>query len=123
MIFGTMFLMTFVCSGIWFDLCCVMFASDFLFFGMLMFFIGFAGVFFNRRSLMLSLMSFELMLLAVGLQFLVVDLILQASFGQIFVLFILAVAAAETAVGLSLLVSYYRVYRSVEVRSLGLFLK
>jgi NADH:ubiquinone oxidoreductase subunit K len=75
----------------------------------ILFLIGIWGIFFNRKNILVMLMSIELMLLAVNLNFLFFSVALDDVLGQVFALFSLTVAAAESAIGLALLVVYYRV--------------
>lgn len=77
--------------------------------------IGILGVFLNRKSLITILMSIELILLAVNLNFIAFSAALHDLTGQIFTLFVLAVAAAESAIGLAVLVLFFRNKGSVAV--------
>lgn len=86
--------------------------------GALLFAISVVGIFANRRNLLVLLMSVELMLLSVNLNFVAFSRYLGDAAGQIFVFFILTVAAAETAIGLAILVVLFRRLRSVDVRDL-----
>lgn len=81
----------------------------------LLFTIGVFGIFLNRKSLIVILMSVELILLAVNLNFVAFSHFLGDLKGQIFTLFILTVAAAETAVGLAIFVLYFRGRRTIAV--------
>ncbi|QTP63650.1 NADH-quinone oxidoreductase subunit NuoK [Candidatus Liberibacter africanus] len=74
----------------------------------IIFITGVSGVFFNRKSVIMILMSMELMLLAVNLNMIAFSSYMQDISGQIFSLFILLVAAAETSIGLAILVVFYR---------------
>jgi NADH-quinone oxidoreductase subunit K len=74
----------------------------------IVFTLGVLGVFLNRRSIIIVLMSIELMLLAVNINFVAFSWFLKDLHGQIFSLFILTVAAAEAAIGLAILVVYFR---------------
>lgn len=74
----------------------------------LLFTIGIVGIFLNRRNVILILMSIELMLLAVTINFIAFSQALGNLVGQVFVFFILTVAAAESAIGLAILVVYFR---------------
>lgn len=74
----------------------------------LLFFIGAIGIFLNRRNVIVILMSIELMLLAANINFVAFSQYLQDLVGQIFGLFILTIAAAEAAIGLAILVVYFR---------------
>lgn len=86
--------------------------------GALLFAISVVGIFANRRNLLVLLMSVELMLLSVNLNFVAFSHYLGDAAGQIFVFFILTVVAAETAIGLAILVVLFRRLRSVDVRDL-----
>ena len=79
-----------------------------------------AGVFLNRRNIILLLMCIELMLLAVNFNFIAFAHELQDLGGQVFVFFILTVAAAESAIGLAILVVLFRNRRSIDVEDLDL---
>lgn len=81
----------------------------------LLFTIGIFGIFFNRRNVIIILMSIELMLLAVNLNFVAFSHFLHDLVGQIFTLFVLTVAAAEAAIGLAILVVYFRNRDSIEI--------
>lgn len=73
-----------------------------------LFTIGIVGIFLNRRNIITMLMSIEIMLLAVNINFVAFSNALGDLVGQVFSLFILTVAAAEAAIGLAILVVYYR---------------
>jgi NADH-quinone oxidoreductase subunit K len=77
-----------------------------------------AGIFINRKNVILLLMCIELMLLAVNFNFIAFSRMLGDSTGQIFVFFILTVAAAEAAIGLAILVVLFRNTRSINVEEL-----
>ena len=93
---------------------------NFLAVSMILFLLGIWGIFLNRKNIIIMLMSIELMLLAVNLNFLFFSVYLDDIVGQIFALLILTVAAAESAIGLALLVSYYRVRGSIAVELIHL---
>jgi len=79
------------------------------------------GVFFlNRNNIIVMLMSIELMLLAINCTFLVFSMYLDDLLGQVFALFILTVAAAESSIGLALLVIYYRARGTVAIEFINL---
>ena len=80
-----------------------------------MFLLGIAGIFINRRNVILLLMCIELMLLAVNFNFVALSRYLGGLEGQVFVFFILTVAAAEAAIGLAILVVLFRNRRSINV--------
>nr|AEK80007.1 NADH dehydrogenase subunit 4L [Phaeocystis antarctica] len=84
------------------------------------FFIGVSGIIFNKKNAILILISVELMLLAINFIFLVSSVYLDDRIGQIFALLILTVAAAESSIGLGLLVVYYRLQGSVSIESINL---
>lgn len=84
----------------------------------ILFSISIVGIFVNRRNLLILLMSIELMLLAVNLNFVAFSHYLGDAAGQIFVFFILTVAAAETAIGLAILVVLFRNLNSINVEDL-----
>jgi NADH-quinone oxidoreductase subunit K len=73
-----------------------------------LFVIGIFGIFVNRKNVIVILMSIELMLLAVNINFVAFSAYLQDYVGQIFTLFVLTVAAAEAAIGLAILVMFFR---------------
>ena len=82
--------------------------SHYLILAGLLFVIGLTGVFIARKNIITILMSVELMLLAININFVAFSCFLQDLVGQIFSMFILTVAAAEAAIGLAILVIYYR---------------
>ena len=87
--------------------------------GALLFAISVIGIFLNRRNLIVLLMAIELMLLAVNMNFIAFAHFLGDLSGQVFVFFILTVAAAESAIGLAILVALFRNLRSINVEDLG----
>ncbi len=78
-----------------------------------------AGIFINRKNVILLLMCIELMLLAVNFNFITFSRMLGDELGQIFVFFILTVAAAEAAIGLAILVVLFRTRQSINVEELN----
>ena len=86
--------------------------------GAVLFAISVFGIFMNRKNLIVMLMAIELMLLAVNMNFVAFSQFLGDLHGQVFVFFILTVAAAESAIGLAILVVLFRNLRSVEVEKL-----
>jgi NADH-quinone oxidoreductase subunit K len=94
--------------------------SKYLLVAILLFFIGLSGIILNRKNIILMLMSIELMLLAINLNFIVFSIFLDDIVGQIFALLILTVAAAESAIGLAILLIYYRIRGSVSVDLINL---
>ena len=93
--------------------------SHFLVLAALLFAIGVIGIFMNRKNLIVLLMAIELMLLAVNMNFIAFAHFLNDLSGQVFVFFILTVAAAESAIGLAILVALFRNLRSINVDDLG----
>lgn len=85
-----------------------------------LFLIGLSGIILNRKNIIVMLMSVELMLLAVNLNFIIYSVYLDDIMGQVFALLILTVAAAEAAIGLAILVVYYRVRGSISVENIHL---
>ena len=93
--------------------------NHFLVLGALLFAISVVGIFLNRKNLIVLLMAIELMLLAVNMNFVAFSHFLNDLSGQVFVFFILTVAAAESAIGLAILVALFRNLRSIDVDDLG----
>ncbi len=92
--------------------------SHLLLLGALMFCISMAGIFINRKNVIILLMSIELMLLSVNLNFVAFSDHLSDLAGQVFVFFILTVAAAEAAIGLAILVVVFRTRQTINVAEL-----
>ena len=92
--------------------------SHYLVLGALLFSISVAGIFINRKNVIILLMSIELMLLAVNMNFIAFSHFLEDIAGQVFVFFILTVAAAEAAIGLAILVVLFRNRRTINVQDL-----
>ena len=86
--------------------------------GAMLFALSVIGIFLNRRNLIVLLMAIELMLLAVNLNFIAFSHFLGDMAGQVFVFFILTVAAAESAIGLAILVVLFRNRSSIDVEQL-----
>lgn len=93
--------------------------SHYLTLGAILFCLSMAGIFINRKNVIVLLMCVELMLLAVNMNFIAFSHFLQDSAGQVFVFFILTVAAAEAAIGLAILVVLFRNRRTINVEDLG----
>ncbi|MCE2990324.1 MAG: NADH-quinone oxidoreductase subunit NuoK [Burkholderiales bacterium] len=85
----------------------------------ILFSISVAGIFLNRKNLIVLLMAIELMLLAVNMNFIAFSHALGDLHGQVFVFFILTVAAAESAIGLAILVILFRNLKSINVEDIG----
>ena len=93
--------------------------GHFLSLGAILFALAVVGIFLNRKNLIILLMAIELMLLAVNLNFVAFSHFLGDAAGQIFVFFILTVAAAESAIGLAILVQLFRNKSSINVDELN----
>lgn len=89
--------------------------SDFLILGAILFCISLAGIFLNRKNVIILLMAIELMLLAVNMNFVAFSHYNGDVGGQVFVFFILTVAAAEAAIGLAILILLFRNKRTINV--------
>lgn len=94
--------------------------SRYLFVATLLFLIGLCGIMLNRKNIIIMLMSIELMLLAVNFNFIIFSVFLDDIVGQIFAIFVLTVAAAESAIGLAILVIYYRIRGTVSIEYINL---
>jgi NADH-quinone oxidoreductase subunit K len=92
--------------------------SDYLMLGGILFAISVAGIFLNRKNVIILLMCIELMLLAVNTNFIAFSHYLGDTAGQVFVFFILTVAAAEAAIGLAILVVLFRNRQTIDVQEL-----
>jgi len=85
----------------------------------MLFMIGVVGIFLNRKNIIILLMAIELMLLAVNMNFIAFSYYLGDIAGQIFVFFILTVAAAEAAIGLAIIIIVFRNNRSIDVEDIN----
>jgi NADH-quinone oxidoreductase subunit K len=92
--------------------------SHYLILAAILFSIAVAGIFINRKNVILLLMCIELMLLSVNFNFIAFSRMLNDELGQIFVFFILTVAAAEASIGLAILVVLFRTRQSINVEEL-----
>ena len=93
--------------------------NQFLILSALLFTIGVIGIFLNRKNVIIILMSIELILLSVNINFIAFSYFLSDLTGQIFSLFVLTVAAAEAAIGLAILVIYNRNAGSIEIEKIS----
>ena len=93
--------------------------EHYLILGAIIFTIGIIGIFLNRKNLIVILMCIELLLLAVNINLVSFSIFLNDLNGQIFALFILTVAAAEAAIGLAIIVLYYRNSGSIRVEDIN----
>lgn len=82
---------------------------------LIVFFIGLIGIVLNRKNILITIMSIELLLLAVNLNFAAFSIYLDDIIGQIFVLFILTIAATESAIGLAIITVFYRLKNSIQL--------
>jgi len=87
--------------------------------GAIIFSIGLAGIFLNRKNIIIILMCIELILLAVNINLVSFSIYLQDITGQVFTMFILTVAAAEAAIGLAIIVVYFRNTGSIQVENIN----
>jgi NADH-quinone oxidoreductase subunit K len=94
--------------------------AHYLVLGAILFAISMAGIFLNRKNVIIILMSIELILLAVNINFVAFSAFLHDLVGQIFAMFVLTVAAAEAAIGLAILVVYFRNRGTIEVEAVNL---
>ena len=92
--------------------------SHYLILAALLFSIGVVGIFLNRKNLVILFMSIELLLLAVNINFIAFSHYLQDLGGQVFVFFILTVAAAEAAIGLAILIVLFRSRQTINIDDL-----
>lgn len=87
---------------------------------LVLFLIGVCGIFLNRKNIILMLMSIEVMLLAINFSLIVFSVYLDDVMGQLFSLLVLTVAAAESAIGLAILVIYYRIRGTISIDQINL---
>ena len=93
--------------------------SYYLFLSSILFSISLAGIFLNRKNILIMLMSLELMFLSINFNFIIFGNYLNDIAGQVFVFFILTVIAAESAIGLAIIVVLFRVKQSINVDDIG----
>lgn len=84
----------------------------------ILFFIGILGLVLNRKNIIITLMALELMLLAINLNLILFSLYLDDVVGQIFVLFILTIAATESSIGLALLMVYFKLKSTIQMEKI-----
>jgi len=92
--------------------------NEFLMLSATLFGLGIAGIILNRRNIIVLLMSIELIFLSVNTNFVAFSYFLQNTVGQVFVFFVLTVAAAEAAIGLAILVALYRKRHTIDIEQL-----
>lgn len=93
--------------------------SHYLVVAAILFALGFFGIFLNRKNVIIILMSVELMLLAVNINFVAFSVFLEDLVGQIFAMFVLGIAAAEAAIGLAIIVVYFRNRGTIAVEDIN----
>ena len=93
--------------------------EHYLFLGAIIFTLGVLGIFLNKKNLIIILMSIELILLSVNINFIAFSAFINDISGQIFAMLTLTVAAAEAAIGLAILVVYFRNLVSIEVNKIN----
>lgn len=91
----------------------------FIFIDCILFFIGLWGIFITRKNLIIILMALELMLLAINLNFIFISIYMDDMLGQLISLFILTIAAAESSIGLAILIAYFRIRQTINIRFLS----
>jgi NADH-quinone oxidoreductase subunit K len=94
-------------------------ADHFIILAAVLFSIGVGGIFLNRKNVIAILMSIELMLLAVNINFVAFSAFLHDMTGQIFAIFILTVAGAEAAIGLAILVAYFQNCKNIKIENIS----
>ena len=93
--------------------------GHYLILGAIIFSLGIIGIFLNRKNVIVILMSIELILLAVNINLVSFSIFLQDIVGQVFTMLILTVAAAEAAIGLAIIIAYYRNKGSIRVEEIN----
>jgi NADH-quinone oxidoreductase subunit K len=94
--------------------------NNYLAVSMVLFLVGLSGIFLNRKNIIVLLMAVELMLLAINFNFIIFSVFLDDILGQLFALLVLTVAAAESAIGLAILVIYYRIRGTIAIEFIDL---
>lgn len=90
---------------------------------LILFTIGTFGILLNRRNILIVLMCIEIILLSVNLNFIILSVYLDDTLGQMFSLFILTVAASESAIGLAILILYYRIRNKIDINDISILKK
>ena len=88
---------------------------DFLFFSVLLFFLSILGIFVTRKNIILTIVSIEMLFLSVNFNFVIFSVFLDDLIGQLFSLYIIAVAGAEAAIGLAILITFYRLRKVISI--------
>ena len=94
--------------------------NNYLAVSMVLFLVGLSGIFLNRKNIIVLLMAVELMLLAINFNFIIFSVFLDDILGQLFAFLVLTVAAAESAIGLAILVIYYRIRGTIAIEFIDL---
>ena len=94
--------------------------NNYLAVSMVLFLVVLSGIFLNRKNIIVLLMAVELMLLAINFNFIIFSVFLDDILGQVFALLVLTVAAAESAIGLAILVIYYRIRGTIAIEFIDL---
>jgi NADH-quinone oxidoreductase subunit K len=94
--------------------------TNYISLGIFLFIIGILGIVINRKNIIVMLMCIELLLLSINLLFIIGSCVLDNIFGEVFALYILVVAASESAIGLSILIAYYRITGTIAVKYINL---
>jgi NADH-quinone oxidoreductase subunit K len=94
--------------------------SHYILLGIILFIIGAWGMVFNRKSIITALLSLEVMLLGININFVSISVAMGDLMGQVFTLFILTVAAAEAAIGLAILVIHYRNTNNIQIENVNI---
>lgn len=93
--------------------------NHYIILALILFLIGLSGIFINRKNIISLLMSIELMLLAVNINFVAYSAFLNDLMGQVFAIFVLTVAGAEAAIGLAILVIFFHNRKTIEVENIS----
>ncbi len=93
--------------------------NHYIILALILFLIGLSGIFINRKNIISLLMSIELMLLAVNINFVAYSAFLNDLMGQVFAIFVLTVAGAEAAIGLAILVIFFHNRKTIEVQDIS----
>lgn len=98
----------------------MIYPTHYLSLSIVLFLLGVWGVFLNRKNILIILMSIELILLAINFTFIIFSVYLDDVVGQLFAMIVLTVAASESAIGLAILVVYYRIRGNISVELINL---
>jgi len=96
----------------------MVFITNFLLFKQFSFFLGALGIVLNRKNILLVFMSIEILLISVNLNFVFFSIFLDDLIGQLFSLFILIVAGCESAIGLAILIAFFKVRSTIAIKSI-----